>query len=124
MVSQQVSMPSSLSGSRRGSAISLNTLDLDLNYAQGRSLSMIDMKRDTISLCSLVLDEETDGVFEKHTCFSTAYFAFLINFTTKILKKSLLLRNARPLTWAAKSHLFPSLQTAGDLAIWRRFSRP
>ena len=67
MVSQQRSMPPSLNGSMRGSVTSLNSLNLDSNLEPfGRSLSMVDMKRDTISLCSFSENNEIqDGVFRK-----------------------------------------------------------
>ncbi len=64
MVSQQFSMPTSLRNSR-GSLTSLNTLTLDLppnEFTVGRSLSMIDMKHETMSLCSVAETDEDEGV--------------------------------------------------------------
>lgn len=78
MVGQQRSLPSSLLGSCRNSVTSLNNLDFDLETRgldalafQGRSLSMVDMKRDAISLCSV--SELDEGVSEKKISFFTAF---------------------------------------------------
>ena len=78
MVSQQLSMPTSLTGSRRGSVTSLTSLNVDLATVDsiGRSLSLVDVKRDTISLCSFSeTDELHDGVSRK-TIALTQLFEF------------------------------------------------
>jgi hypothetical protein len=65
MMTHQLSMPTSLGGSCRSSMTSLNSLSLPMESLEagkvGRCLSMIDMKRDTISLCSVSEFEESEA---------------------------------------------------------------